>query len=336
MGRKKSDGDISINETNLSMEDMFDEDDIEVTEYDELEFDSYERDNNLADSLQQTLKNYCQYPLLKVEEERRLLLEYHETKSPQARERLIFSNLRLVIQQAMKAKLYFGRQIDPNDLIEDGIIGLITAIDRFDPDKGNRLSTYAVRWITQNITKGSKDYLAGNAMTIPNTAAYDLRRLKKFMQKYEDENHISPTIEQIAKGIGVSRKHVCDLIRIGDGISSIDYKINDNDNGNDKELNNVISSLYENDSMDPTADAVAEIEVMNAIKGIEKYLSARTYNILCKSAGINGERQHSIDEIAKQEHVTAERIRQIIKAAYKQLAENEEFSGIVGVYVKEN
>ncbi len=305
---------------------FYDENEFDETasgSYDGLELEDYELEapekQEMPSSLQRMLSEYTNFPLLDGEEERKLLEEYQLTHDNKIKEKLVCCNLRLVISKAFKTKLYVGRQIDPQDIINDGVIGLITAIDRFDPSKGCRLSTYAVNWISQSIGKGCKDYLTGNMVSLPDTAAYNLKKIKKYIENFETNEHRTPSIDEIAKGTGLRRKQVSDLFVYVGGISSLEFRF-------DKDENTELQSLIgEDDGDDPTFKAVADMELSARMINLEKVLTVKEYTFAVNRYGLYGAREHSVEELAQQNGITKERVRQILKSATKKLSEAEEF-----------
>ncbi len=297
------------------------ENDFDSRSYDGLELEDYELEvsekQEMPSSLQRMLSEYTNFPLLDGEEERKLLENYQQSHDDKIKEKLVCCNLRLVISKAFKTKLYVGRQIDPQDIINDGVIGLITAIERFDPSKGCRLSTYAVNWISQSIGKGCKDYLTGNMVSLPDTAAYNLKKIKKYIENFETNEHRTPSIDEIAKGTGLRRKQVSDLFVYVGGISSLEYRF-------DKDENTELQSLIGEDcSDDPTFQAVADMELKSRMINLDKILSYKEYTFLVNRHGLYGTREHSVEEIAQQNGITKERVRQVLKSATKKLGEAE-------------
>lgn len=174
-------------------------------------YDSSNFINHCSDSFNLVQVYYDQiamYPLLTAEEEKQLLYKIKEG-SEEARQMLINCNLRLVVKVAKK---YIFLGLDLGDLIQEGNIGLMKAIEKFDINRGNKFSTYAVYWIRQAITRALSD--KGKTIRIPVQTGEQINKLINLQKEWYSKNETNASIEQLSKVMGVSEKRIEELLKI--------------------------------------------------------------------------------------------------------------------------
>ena len=265
------------------------------------------------DSVKSYLREIGTYKLLTPEEEREIAIKARNG-SKYAREKLINCNLRLVVN---KAKKYIGK-LEFLDLIQEGNIGLIRAVDKFDPTKGYKFSTYATWWIKQAMTRAIHE--KSRIIRIPNYTQAKLKQLSEIYDKYVEEHDRQPSIKELAKLMNVKEDTVRTLINYRKTPISIDSKINDED---DSELidfipdgTNIIKDYEDND---------LKIQLFKLFK--EARLTDKEVDVLKLRFGID-EDKLTLAKVGKKYGVTRERIRQIEKKALKKLGRIKETKGL--------
>ena len=253
---------------------------------------------------EQYIKEINAIPLLTQEEE----LQYARqviAGDKDARNKMCEHNLRLVIKVAQK---YKGRGLDFMDLVQEGNSGLIHAVDKFDPEKGFKFSTYATWWIRQSITKAITEH--GKTIRISPFIQEKLTKIRKAENALVLELGREPTDEEIANKIGLTLKEIKNLRRFDVNTTSIDATMGDSNNS----LHEMIS-----DTEDP---CYFEIEERLAIKNIREYMECLTdkeKRIITLRYGIGKEGGLSLDEIGNMMNLTRERVRQIEELALKKM-----------------
>ncbi len=224
-----------------------------------------------------------------------------------ARERLIRSNTRLVISFA---KRYRGQGLDFMDLIQEGNIGLLTAVDRFDHRLGNRFSTYATWWIKQGVTRA----LANNSreIRIPAHLHTRLRRMNRFRQTIEQENGRPPTTEEMAAEIELPLDQVNWLLEISRPLLHLEQPIGEEP---DAELGEFIE---DNHDIAPD-DLVSRKMLGEQLREMLTELTPREANILRLRYGLAGDEPQTLKEIGQKMGLSRERIRQLEKTALRRL-----------------
>lgn len=265
------------------------------------------------DSVKSYLREIGTYKLLTPEEEREIAIKARNG-SKYAREKLINCNLRLVVN---KAKKYIGK-LEFLDLIQEGNIGLIRAVDKFDPTKGYRFSTYATWWIRQAMIRAIHE--KSRIIRMPIYTQAKLKQLSEIYDKYVEEHDRQPSIKELAKLMNVKENTVRTLINYRKTPISIDSKINDED---DSELidfipdgTNIIKDYEDNDLKN---------QLFKLFK--EARLTDKEVDVLKLRFGID-EDKLTLAKVGKKYGVTRERIRQIEKKALKKLGRIKETKGL--------
>ena len=267
----------------------------------------YDDDLKLTDSVKIYLREIGEYPLLSIEQQRDLALKILEGDN-KARELFINSNLRLVVNVARR---YIGNGLTFLDLIQEGNLGLITAVDKYDVKKGFNFSTYAIWWIRQAITKAIE--YKGRTIRIAAHVYEKVQLYKKVFRNLEIKLNREPTINEIADEMELSVSEVSDLQQLQIDVVSINAIIGDE---KEKELENFIVSS------DDTPEEIATKENMQQdVKNllISCNLKPRERDILILRYGLDGKEPMTLVEIGKIYNLTRERVRQIESNALKKI-----------------
>ncbi len=273
---------------------------IEINEPKDINEENYDTSEQIdMDTVKMYLREIGERPLLSAEQERTLAIRVAEGDS-KARELFIDSNLKLVVSIAKK---YINRGLSLEDLIQEGNIGLIKAVDKFDISKGYKFSTYAAWWIKQEITRAIVN--KGRNIRIPVYMDKKVKLYKKTISEMENELGRSPTINEIAKEMGLSISEVVKLDRLQKDTESINAFVDDNQ---DTELENFISSSEETPE-DITIDGTLQSQVRSLFEKCN--LKPKEIDVLMLRYGFDDKKPMTLDEIGKQYHLTRERVRQI-------------------------
>ena len=255
-----------------------------------------------------------QYPLLNAEQELELGRRIKEEGDEDAREQLINSNLRLVVYIA---KQYKNAYIGIEDLVSEGNLGLIAAVDKYDYTYGFRFSTCATPWIKQAILKALTD--KGRAVRLPAHIYQQLTKMKKFIENFNIDNGREPTKAEIAKALGIDEVKVNSLFQWKQDAISMDMPLGD------EEKNTIGDTIADPNDISPSE--YAEKQFMSELiqKMIAK-LPARTQIIMKMRYGLGNEKdpedwknEHTLEEIGAYLGITRERVRQIEKETIQNL-----------------
>ena len=268
-------------------------------------------DRNLDDSVQIYLADIGRYPLLTTEEERELFKKYKEQNSLYARERLVNCNLRLVVSIAKRFYSRVSDRIDFLDLIQEGNIGLMRAIDNFDLSKESKLSTYATWWIRQCISR----YIANTfgLIRIPVHTSDRIAKLKRAIEQYEMEHMETPSNQILSELTGYSLSIIEETLKAASRetyTTSIDEPVGEN-------LDSTVGEFIKDD-IDIEEEVIAKLQ-KDDVKAVLSTLSPRERAVIEERYGLVDGRAKTLDEIGKQFNLTRERIRQIEAKALKKL-----------------
>ena len=285
------DGDIDL--VDLDEEDLVDPVDL-AAEY------------SLDDPVRMYLKEIGQVKLLSADEEVELAKRVAEGDQ-EAKNKLTEANLRLVVSIAKK---YSGRGLHILDLIQEGNTGLIRAVDKFDWTKGNKFSTYATWWIRQAITRAIADQ--ARTIRVPVHMVEVINKATRCNRKLVQELGREPTVEEIAKELGLPVEKIIEANRTAADTLSLDTPVGD-------EEDTSIGSFVEDERTPGPADATSNALLAEALREILDTLTEREADVLKMRFGMYDGRTHTLEEVGQIFGVTRERIRQIENKAIRKL-----------------
>ena len=290
-------------------EDVTDEDGVPKVGLEEpiiLDDSEITKDININDPVRMYLKEIGRISLLSPEEEL-VLSERVAAGDEVAKSELAESNLRLVVSIA---KRYVGRGLLFLDLIQEGNIGLMKAVDKFDSDKGYKFSTYATWWIRQAITRALADQ--ARTIRVPVHMVETINKMSRIQRQLTLELNREPSEEELAKKMGISVEKVREVIKISQEPVSLETPIGEED---DSHLGDFIK---DESSMSPEEYATNEI-LKEEIKSVLMTLQVREQEVLELRFGLVDGTCHTLEEVGKKFNVTRERIRQIDAKALRKL-----------------
>lgn len=253
------------------------------------------------------LKDINRIPLLTAEEEKKLAVEARNG-SKSAKNKLVNANLRFVVAIA---KTYQGRGFELMDLISEGNLGLMTAVDHFDVSKGYKFISYAVWWIRQSIQKAIYD--RSRAIRLPMNKVNELYQIEKARTMVETDMAEDEQITEIAKILGMEAGYVRNLLNFNRDMLSLDAPIDAT------KSDAVMGDVYK-DEINPTPEQAAmESALKNDVDGALKTLKPKAERVLRMRYGLGGYKAMSLKEIGDACGLTKERIRQIEKGAVQML-----------------
>ena len=292
-------------------DDLVSEDDL--TDED-LEITAENVDQFADDSVRLYLREIGKIPLLSNEEE--VDLAYRIVKGEKkAKDKMVEANMRLVVSIA---KRYSGRGLDFLDLIQEGNTGLLRAVEKFDPDKGFKFSTYATWWIRQAITRAIADQ--ARTIRIPVHMVETINKVLRATRKLTNELNREPTVEEIAKEMGMEPEKVDYVMKIKQDIASLDATVGRD--GDDED--SVLGDFIEDEGRVSPEDAAAAQMLKEQIAEILSSLSEREQKVVKLRFGIGGGRPHTLEEVGAEFSVTRERIRQIEAKALSKLRKHKD------------
>lgn len=252
------------------------------------------------------LKEIKNTPLLTAEEEIKLARRIKK-KDKKARQKMIRANLRLVISIA-KRYSYLGVPI--MDLIEEGNLGLMKAVEKFNPRKGYRFSTYAAWWIKQYITRAIANQ--GKTIRVPIYMLELLMKFKKVSDEFTNKLNRKPRISEVAKRMRLPIKKVQELSQIVAKISSLNAPVGDEGSAEFMEL-------IEDEKIETAWDELTGYLMEEKVKELLSKMTPREKKILSLRFGLKNGITHTLNETAKHFGITRERVRQIETAAMQKL-----------------
>lgn len=266
------------------------------------------------DSVRMYLREIGEIPLLTPEEEADLAQRIVKGDK-KAKDKMVESNMRLVVSIA---KRYGGRGLDFLDLIQEGNTGLLRAVDKFDPDKGFKFSTYATWWVRQAITRAIADQ--ARTIRIPVHMVETINKVLRTTRKLTSELNREPTNEEIAEALDMEPEKVDYVMRIKQDIASLDASVGRE--GDDED--SVLGDFVEDEERASPEESAANQILKEQLSEIIATLSEREQKIIRLRFGIGGGRPHTLEEVGNEFDVTRERIRQIEAKALSKLRKNKD------------
>lgn len=226
-----------------------------------------------------------------------------------AKDMLVKSNLRFVVNVAKK---YQNQGLPLSDIISEGNIGLMNAIERYDVEKGYHFISYAVWWIRQAILKAVCE--KSRMIRLPLNRANELVQIEKARKYLEGAYTEDEETREIARFLAMDPEHVADLVAVSRDLVSLDAPVFDERNAS------VLGDFLENDAYESPEHYVMDINLKEDINSVLSTLSSKEREVVEFRFGLNGRRAMSLKEIGDRFHLTKERIRQIEKSALKRLS----------------
>lgn len=290
--------------------DLFIEEEMELDEEEEIDVEhldlSVPEGVSLEDPVRMYLKEIGKIPLLGMEDEVELAKKM-ELGDPEARKRLAESNLRLVVSIA---KRYVGRGMQFLDLIQEGNLGLIKAVEKFDYTKGYKFSTYATWWIRQAITRAIADQ--ARTIRIPVHMVETINRLVRTSRQLLQELGREPTAEEIAARLDLPVERVSEIMKMSQEPVSLETPIGEEEDSH-------LGDFIQDDNVLVPQDAAAFTLLHEQLMEVLLTLTEREQKVLRLRFGLDDGRPRTLEEVGKQFNVTRERIRQIEAKALRKL-----------------
>ena len=290
--------------------DLFIEEEMELDEEEEIDVEhldlSVPEGVSLEDPVRMYLKEIGKIPLLGMEDEVELAKKM-ELGDPEARKRLAESNLRLVVSIA---KRYVGRGMQFLDLIQEGNLGLIKAVEKFDYTKGYKFSTYATWWIRQAITRAIADQ--ARTIRIPVHMVETINRLVRTSRQLLQELGREPTTEEIAARLDLPVERVSEIMKMSQEPVSLETPIGEEEDSH-------LGDFIQDDNVLVPQDAEAFTLLHEQLLEVLLTLTEREQKVLRLRFGLDDGRPRTLEEVGKQFNVTRERIRQIEAKALRKL-----------------
>lgn len=266
------------------------------------------------DSVRLYLREIGKIPLLTPEEEADLAQRI--VKGDQkAKNKMVESNMRLVVSIA---KRYGGRGLDFLDLIQEGNTGLLRAVEKFDPEKGFKFSTYATWWVRQAITRAIADQ--ARTIRIPVHMVETINKVLRTTRKLTSELNREPTNEEIAKALDMEPDKIDYVMRIKQDIASLDASVGKDGEDDDS----VLGDFVEDEERTSPEESASNQILKEQLSEIIATLTDREQKIIRLRFGIGGGRPHTLEEVGAEFDVTRERIRQIEAKALSKLRKNKD------------
>ena len=261
--------------------------------------------------------------LLTVEEEKdlaELIKNSNGSKKQEAKNLLISSNLRLVIKIA---RSYENLGLDLEDLISEGNIGLVSAVDRFDPEKGAKFSTYAGFWIRQRIMRALSNH--SSIIRMPCYLKQLYLNYLKYFEAYQEKHDKKPSIKEISKFLNITERKVKEMLEAASAIISLDCKISEDNDGD------TYAEVIKDEKSDDPLKCLSTKNTTEVIDRALQELDPRERKIIRKRFGLDGDKPNTLEEIGVMFSVTRERIRQIERVAL--LKFKKEYSKTANFYL---
>ena len=301
---------VFLRRNNIDVIVMNEDDDIDLSDEEDVELDkldlSIPDSISIEDPVRMYLKEIGKVPLLSAEEEKELARRMAEGDS-EARKKLAEANLRLVVSIA---KRYVGRGMLFLDLIQEGNLGLIKAVEKFDYQKGYKFSTYATWWIRQAITRAIADQ--ARTIRIPVHMVETINKLIRVSRQLLQELGREPTPEEIAAEMEIPVERVREILKISQEPVSLETPIGEEEDSH-------LGDFIQDDNVPVPADAATFTLLKEQLGEVLETLTDREKKVLELRFGLEDGRSRTLEEVGKEFNVTRERIRQIEAKALRKL-----------------
>ena len=258
------------------------------------------------DPVRMYLKEIGTVPLLTAEEEMELARR-KQAGDEKAKKKLIEANLRLVVSIA---KRYTGRGMSFLDLVQEGNLGLIKGVEKFDPEKGFKLSTYATWWIRQSVTRALADQ--ARTIRVPVHMVETINKMSKMQRKLTLELGYEPSVAELAKALDMTEEKVMEIMQIAREPASLETPIGEEDDSN---LGDFVA---DNNVLTPE-DNVESVMLREHIEALLGDLKERERQVIVLRFGLEDGHPSTLEEVGREFKVTRERIRQIEAKALRKL-----------------
>ncbi len=259
-----------------------------------------------TDPVRMYLKEIGKIPLLSAEEELELARKISEGDE-EAKKRMVEANLRLVVSVA---KHYLGRGMQLLDLIQEGNMGLLKAVEKFDYTKGYKFSTYATWWIRQSITRAVADQ--ARTIRIPVHMVETINRVSRTSRSLVQELGREPTLFEISEHLGISEEKIAEVMKIAQDPVSLETPVGEEDDSH-------LGDFIPDSEVAEPAESASYNMLRQQLNEVMQTLSPRECKVLRLRFGLEDGRAHTLEEVGKEFDVTRERVRQIEAKALRKL-----------------
>jgi RNA polymerase primary sigma factor len=299
--------DVLLSE-DLLLDDDIDDGFVKDTDEDDIDLDAIDLLEGIGteDPVRMYLKEIGTVPLLNAEEELRLAKRKADGDA-YAKERLIEANLRLVVSIA---KRYTGRGMSFLDLVQEGNLGLIKGVEKFDYTKGYKLSTYATWWIRQSVTRALADQ--ARTIRVPVHMVETINKMSKMQRKLTLELGYEPSVAELAEALDMTEDKVMEIMQIAREPASLETPIGEEDDSN---LGDFVA---DNNVLTPEGN-VESVMLREHIDALLGDLKERERQVIVLRFGLEDGHPRTLEEVGKEFNVTRERIRQIEAKALRKL-----------------